>query len=142
MYDHDPIQTEARRARRRARLGPNPRCLLCGYGEPEALTVADGEVRRWVLEEHHVAGRKNDPDLTVLLCLNCHRVITEACRRAGVQLNPPATLLHRVIALLRGIAAFLPDLAERCHEVAQMIESLIERLDEAFPPWRTLLEAT
>lgn len=138
MWDEDPLQTEVRRTRRRERLGENPQCILCGCGQAEALTVPRGKVRRYVLEEHHPAGWKNDPELKVILCLNCHRVATEKCRRAGVSLDWPPTLLHRIVALLRGVAALLADLGDSCYAAATKLERLIERLDEVYPAWREM----
>lgn len=48
-------------------------CLTCGR-------VLD-------LEEHHVAGWRNDPDLTVGLCVPCHHVVTAFQHAAGVNLE-------------------------------------------------------
>jgi hypothetical protein len=138
MWDQDSLQSEIRRNRRRKDLGDDPRCLLCGFGRTEALTKAKGKLRQAALEEHHVAGKKNDPDFTVILCLNCHRVVTEKCRQAGLSLGYPETVLHRIVALLRGAASLLPQLADRCFSSADKLESLIELLDETYPGWRDL----
>jgi hypothetical protein len=140
MHDHEPIQTEIRRTRRRERLGEDARCLLCGCGNPEALTVATGKIRQGVLEVHHVVGRKNESDLTVILCLNCHRVVTETARLAGVSLTRPPTVLHRIVALLRGVSAFCADLGDSCFTSATTLDDFIARLDEHVPGWRDLEE--
>lgn len=136
MWDEDPLQTEVRQQRRLERLGDNPRCLICGFGQAEALKEAKGKVRQHVLEEHHVVGRKNDPDLTVILCLNHHRVETEKCRRAGVTLDAPPTDLHRTLAQLRALSAFHASLGESCRTSAITIENHIDRLDQEYPAWR------
>lgn len=47
-------------------------CLTCGR-------VGD-------LEQHHVAGWRNDPDLMVVLCVPCHRLVTAMQHAAGINL--------------------------------------------------------
>ena len=44
------------------------RCCLCGYDIPEAI------------EEHHIT---YDPAITVMLCSNCHRIVTRLDRCQG-----------------------------------------------------------
>jgi hypothetical protein len=61
------IKREQRKQRRLAALGTNnPRCGCCG------------ETRWECLEVHHVAGRAHDENATVVLCANCHRLVTQA----------------------------------------------------------------
>lgn len=43
-------------------------CVLCGYDIPEAV------------EEHHII---YEPPITVMLCANCHRIVTRLDRRQG-----------------------------------------------------------
>ena len=43
-------------------------CALCGYNLPEAI------------EEHHIC---YDPPFTMLLCANCHRIVTRVDRNEG-----------------------------------------------------------
>lgn len=75
----------ARRASRRSKLGPDPRCHQCGVADPALL----------MLEEHHVAGRANDATLTVTNCRNCHAENTERLRVGGVSMEPPADEFER-----------------------------------------------
>jgi hypothetical protein len=137
MIDRDPIRTDARREARNARLGPNPVCVLCPERRPSALTP----VTRQFLQLHHVAGRANDKRLVVPLCLNCHADITEKYRAAAVPLDPPPTLLHRVLGCLRGVAAFMPDLGKACDRWADQLEQFITTLDTRFPSWRDFPES-
>ncbi|HTS07861.1 MAG TPA: hypothetical protein VMP68_19970 [Candidatus Eisenbacteria bacterium] len=66
MTEETPIQT-ARRLQRRAEQN---RCSICG--------------RKLAIQNHHVAGRNHDAELTAPLCTPCHDQITENLRRAGV----------------------------------------------------------
>lgn len=59
------LAREARRQNRLERFGTHaPRCGVCGEPDDRCL------------EAHHVAGRKHD-DLTVLICRNCHRKVSD-----------------------------------------------------------------
>lgn len=126
--EDDPIGNDARRTRRSRALGQDAQCLLCGYDDPASLIV----VNRSLLEAHHVAGKRNDPSLTVDLCRNCHAEVTEGGRDLGLRLRRPANASERAQGLLRGLAAFLPRLGETClrtaHEVAELESSIRARL--------------
>src|SRR5258706_587809 len=106
----DPIASEARRAKRERLLGDSPACVRCGLAEIDSLIA----VKRGVLEAHHVVGRANDEDLTVALCRNCHAVVTERYRDAGVSLNRPPTVLHQLAAILRAL---------RLHSTSQSVHA-------------------
>ena len=76
MIDRDPVRTAVREKKRRDRLPPDAACAVCGERSPYALRTVDDPaldrfVRNW-LERHHVLGRKTDPRLTIVLCLNHH----------------------------------------------------------------------
>ena len=134
----DPIAKETRLAKRERLLGDDPACVLCGLGTIASLTA----VSREVLEAHHVVGRANDEDLTVPLCRNCHAEVTEGYRDAGVALNRPPTLLHKLVAVLRALGAMLTALGQKCAAWAEALARLVARLDSSFPAWRTCTEAT
>lgn len=69
-------------------------CLTCG--------------RSGDLEQHHVAGWRNDPDLTVGLCVPCHRLVTSLQNAAGVNLTDgPRTEVDIARATLVGTAHLL-----------------------------------
>jgi hypothetical protein len=111
----DPIATETRRAKRERILGEDAVCVLCGLGTLASLTP----VSRNILEAHHIVGRANDAALTVPLCRNCHAEITDGYRDAGVHLNRPPTLLHRVVAILRALGAMLMAVGQMCAKLAE-----------------------
>lgn len=117
-------------------MGANVQCLLCEFRKPEALV----RVRRSLLERHHVVGRLTDPDLIVHLCLNCHAVMTEKYRGAGVSMRP-ASVLEKVIAALRGFGSFLPAAGETCFRWATALQRFTAALDSKFPEWRDMPEA-
>ncbi|GEM_PF-1447362 len=133
----DPLANETRRSKRELLLGENPTCLLCGIANVDALMP----VPRSILEAHHVCGRANDGDLTVPLCRNCHAEVTEGYREAGVPLNRPPTLLHKLAAILRALGAFLSAVGRTCTSIAESLIALVARLDALFPIWRTWQEA-
>ncbi len=121
--------TAVRLARRTSKLGDNPLCVQCGENDPVAV----------LYELHHVAGRANEPDLTARLCRNCHAKQTEALRAGGVSMEPPATALHRLAALLGGLAEFLAHLAASLTGWSRFLHLLIDWLDEQLPTWRNAI---
>lgn len=74
--DRDRRRLE-RRERQAERVGGRY-CLVCGEDNPCCL------------EEHHLAGRANDPHTTVTLCRNCHAKVTDP-----QQDRPPDLLSHK-----------------------------------------------
>lgn len=135
--ERDPIKNDARQRTRRSRLGPNPCCVLCDERRPAALIP----VTRKFLQMHHVAGRANDARLVVPLCLNCHADLTEKYHAAGVPMTPAPSVLDRVIACLRGVGHFLPDLGRACRRWADQLERFTKMLDDRLPGWRDMPEA-
>ena len=114
-------------------MGPLPFALFCGYACLESLTRV---TREWLktkgvpkdrldhlLEEHHIVGEARDPKLTVTLCLNCHREITEGLTCEGVSMRPERNL-HKLIALvLRGSAVLFDSLAASYRKWASLLEN-------------------
>lgn len=134
----NPISAAGRRARRDQRFGTDPACVRCGTTEIEALVP----VNRRYLEAHHVCGLANDDALTVPVCRNCHAVLTEGQRSAGVVFTTPPTILHQVASALASLFAMLHDLCERGMDWAQALSELASELDTSFPAWRDLPGAT
>jgi len=93
VINEDPVNT-ARRLSRREYQG---RCLLCG--------------RTTKIEQHHVAGRRHDPQFTGPVCLVCHARTTENLRRAGVDMRDAPDTIKRVSTALKATAIFLQMLA-------------------------------
>jgi hypothetical protein len=137
MPEHNPIQNDAREARRKARLGRDAVCILCGCNQWVALTP----VPRSLLEAHHVACKANDGDMTVPLCRNCHAITTEELRRCDAATGAPAHRLARLVAILRAIGAFLKLLGEKMMLWANELAEFVNALDRRYPHWRQLAEA-
>lgn len=129
---NNPIGAAARRTRREEILGENPICLLCGEKEFWALILAPEKL----LENHHVAGKAHDPDLTLTICLNCHARQHELLRVAGASMKPANSFLERLALILRGLGVHLQILADKFVVWAQMLLDLVTDLDAKFPKWR------
>ncbi len=132
MRDQHPIRTARRKTLRVDRLGNNAFCLFCGYACLESLTKVS---RQWLeargiskcridrlLEVHHIVGEARDPDLTVTLCLNCHREITEGLAREGVGMRPENNLFKLIAAMLRASAVLFDFLAAAYRKWASLLE--------------------
>ncbi len=136
MRDQQPIRTACRRVLREDRLGSNAFCLFCGYACLESLTQVSrkwleerGIPKDWIdrlLEEHHIVGEAHDPDLTVTLCLNCHREITEGLAREGVSMRPEKNLRKLIARMLRASAVLFEFLATSYRKWASLLENQSE----------------
>lgn len=136
--DPDPIASQRRKTRRKAKLPPDAVCALCDEVTPEALLLAN----RSLLEAHHVLGEANAGELTVPLCRNCHAVETEGMRDAGVeQEHRPRQLPELVVSVLRALGVFFRSLGEHLLECAERLAALFAGLDRDCPGWRELPEA-
>jgi hypothetical protein len=132
MKDQHPIRTARRKALRQNRLGDDAFCLFCGYACLESLTnvsrkwlEARGVSKDWIdrlLEKRHVVGEAHDPDLTITLCLNCHREITEGLAREGVIMRPERNLRKLIALVLRGSATHFEFLAVSYRRWASLLE--------------------
>lgn len=105
----DPIGRDLSTAKAARRLPAGAACVLCGERDPDVLRPRPAGS---LLEVHHLAGRRNDPDLTVVLCLNCHRRMSARMPTYGIDLeHGDRSTSDRVEALLRGLAVFFEVLA-------------------------------
>ena len=136
MRNQQPIRTARRKVRREDRLGSDAFCLFCGYACLESLTQVS---RKWLeergvpkdridrlLEEHHIFGDAHDPDLTITLCLNCHREITEGLAREGVSMRPEKNLRKLIALILRASAVLFDFLAASYRKWASLLENQSE----------------
>jgi len=132
------LLTELRKIRRLRVLGEDAACVLCGERNPEALK----QRKKSIVEDNHIGGENNDKKLTEMLCLNCHRKVTELQRKYGVELcHHPRNLVERMRNVLKGLAASRFAEAERLLDWEFQIEHLMRALDEKYPDWRKLPEA-
>lgn len=133
MTGPDPAANDRRQTTRLKRLGRDAACVLCGSRHPDVL----------IQERHHIALVENEPAVEVTLCKNCHAVVQESLRRAGVvEWEPVAdTFVERQASMLRGEADFLQLLAESRRTAADRLEGFVHRLDNEQPAWREWPEA-
>lgn len=133
----NPIAAAGRRARMEQRYGHAAACVRCGLSEPLTLVA----LHRRYLEEHHICARENDASLTVPVCRNCHAILTDGQRSAGVTFDAPPTLLHQLAAALLSLFTMLFELCEHGMRWARGLADLASELDTSFPEWRTLPSA-
>lgn len=134
--DADPMGNRLRREQRARRLPPNEVCVYCGQENPEILR----RVNRTVLNLHEPAGRANDADLSVTLCLNCHELNTLRQPGYGVDLrrNPERSMPEKLVYVLRGLATFFQLLVDALMRWADSLSALVVDLDANFVEWRDL----
>ena len=118
MIDRDPIGTDRRAARRDRRLGWGPRvCLRCGSTDPVSLVPTSASWLRergalsTLFEDHHPCVEAHEPELTQLICRNCHAMVHEGLLRTGVSLRPEPNAELREALRLEALAVSFEDLA-------------------------------
>jgi len=79
-----------------------PRCAHCGCDDARCL------------EAHHIAGRRFD-DATVILCRNCHRILSDDQKDHPPLIGGAPSLHERVGHSLKGLADFLALLVAKLH---------------------------
>jgi hypothetical protein len=110
-------------------------CSWCGA--TEGLTYFDP------FHDHHVAGRANDPVLTMRLCPSCHAAANQMLRTHEVDLDHDGerSILEVIAAVIIGIALVLWTFAKRLFHWAAQLTVFAAALDEQFPGWRAMAEA-
>ena len=131
--DCKPISTAIRRQRRQVRLGEGPRiCILCGCSDPIALIPKTANwlrkhgIPQTLLQQHHSAGQHHDPELTVLICRNCHAILHEGLLQAGVNMRPEPEPILRVATMLDALALFFKMLAAALSKWAELLKSSLQ----------------
>jgi hypothetical protein len=103
-------EQERRKQRALQRLGTaNPHCVYCGQSDWRCL------------ELHHIL-QKRYGDETVIMCRNCHQMLSDDQRDHP----PPLTkeepcLLERVGHFLLGLAGFFATLADWCRDYGKQL---------------------
>jgi hypothetical protein len=112
----DDDAREKRKQRRLEKLGSNdPICCLCGIDD-------------WrVLEIHHVADCDAE-SVTVVICANCHKIVTDAQRDHPPHGEVADPFLERVGRFLLGLAELLKVAVETLFAFGK---ALIERARQA-----------
>jgi hypothetical protein len=118
VTDRDPIGTDRRAAARDRRLGWGPRvCPFCGVTDPVSLVptkatwLQERGVPRTLFQPHHECGQAHEPDLTVLVCRNCHAMAHEGLLQSGVNLRPEPKPVLRDALRLDALAVLFETLA-------------------------------
>ena len=113
MLEKQELARERRKRNRLEKLGTDePRCGTCG------------DTRWQCIEQHHPAGQKSLPDVTVLMCRNCHRMLSDDQRDHPAFVPDADGLLQAIGHFLLGLADMLRIIIERLSEFGL---ALIER---------------
>ena len=113
--DNKDLKREARVQRMHERLGVDaPRCAYCGLDDVRCL------------EAHHIAGRKFD-DATVILCRNCHRVLSDDQRDHPPRIGGAPSLQERVGHFLKATRRPLCSLVAKLHEYGDELIAFAKR---------------
>jgi len=128
--DYEKTQRRARRREgKRQDLGSHaPRCLSCGCLEVEALlSIPASALPDWFLEQHHLPKRPAG-NFTVIVCRNCHAVLTDRQEDWDHRLLAPETPLERLAALLQGAVDWLLQLARKMTDLAVLLQQCVRWL--------------
>jgi hypothetical protein len=118
-----PLKTKRRKMQRLEKLGSeHPFCLYCGCSEPMQLRP----VTRPFLEQHHLLGLANDPELTLALCFNCHALATEGLLQAGVTMTREPDPIKFAANMFQAFAVHHKMLSEASRRAA----SVLSRADD------------
>jgi hypothetical protein len=91
--------------------GERTACLYCG---------------KTAKETHHIAGKGNDPLLTVDLCVACHQEMHRDLMAMGVQLDSERrSKLVMLVDFLRSLGAHFLALGKRLLDWANLVASII-----------------
>lgn len=122
-YRDIQIARECRKQTRLERLKTNePRCVICGETDDRCM------------EDHHLAGRKNDP-FTVNTCRNCHRKLSDDQRDHPKQQKPPKDHLEAIGHFLLGLAELLAQLMEKLRDFGhELIDRARSTASQAVQP--------
>ncbi len=90
-------------------------CLLCGYSaDPRVIKPS-------VIQQHHVAGKKNDPS-TIPLCVRCHNLISNGQRAWPIswsESNNDGQL--KIAFMLRGNSDLLAQQSRMLRDASDML---------------------
>ena len=115
--DDKELKREARLQRMCERLGvETPRCVHCRLDDVRCL------------EAHHIAGRKFD-SATVILCRNCHRILSDDQKDHPPLIGNEPTLHERVGHFLKGLADLFGLLVAKLYEFSDELIAFAKRED-------------
>lgn len=107
-------------------------CANCGIQASPALR----RVAPRLFEDHHPFGRHHMPEVTVVLCANCHAMHSAGQLDDGVELRPTPTVLERLVAITGALGSHLRVLSDALLNWSDRGTKLINGLDHDYPDWR------
>lgn len=129
--ERNPIKNDRREARRKNRKCDREGwvgCTLCGRSADQ------------ILEGHHVAGRKIDPELIAQLCQGDHPCVQEGLRQMGLEDHHPADAIERAVGRFLGVADFAAHLNRSFKRAARELLEFLGDLDHCMPHWEKELQ--
>ena len=126
------IRDEGVRAARERKFGPDACCARCGITDLDKLV----HFNRTVLDDHHIFGANHAPEVTEMLCRNCHAEATEEMRKGGAVLREQSTVLDTVAAVMHNQGVTLEAWSKMSKEWASHVKAFRHVLDAKFPKWR------
>ena len=90
-----------------------------------------------LFQQHHAVGRWHDGKLVLVVCANCHAILSSRQLDDGVPMQRQGTTLERMIAILEALASFFRHLAEAFIRWARKLHGMLLGLDQAYEGWRT-----
>ena len=113
------------------------------FGTCSWCSATEGLTNFDPFHDHHVAGRANDPVLTMRLCPSCHAAANQMLRTHEVDLDHDSerSVIEVIVAVIVGIALVLWTFAKRLFHWAAQLTTLAAALDEQYQaggPWQRL----
>lgn len=142
----EPIAAQRRKAAAIRRIGIGKVCGICGENRPEAL-VPNSEPMicarcqrkqkgTTTVDQHHVAGRANDP-MTIPVDVNDHRSVLSPAQHdweRGLLENPQGCPLKAGAARIRGCTDTITYILTLAEWVVQMLVALSDFLQQHLGP--------
>jgi hypothetical protein len=138
----EAINRAVRRTRKALPLGPDARCWKCGCADPTVLhrrgtkiwcyECSSAQPGKTTVEEHHLVGKANDPELTAGVPGNLHLPLTDAQTDwpRAVRYNPERDPLLWLAALCLSLRDIARELVGRLEAIAQFLVQLSRALQE------------
>ena len=90
---------------------------------PPVSTILTGFAGKTVsFHQHHPLGKNHDPNLTTLVCLNCHARAHEKLLNSGVNMEYEPDSRRRAIMMLRALGIHHEFIAESVYKIANGLE--------------------
>ena len=127
----NPLSPHQRAYKRQAVLGEDARCAACGVNRQAVLRRVPH-----LFEAHHPLGRQHVPELTIVLCANCHALYTAGQLDDDVELRATESDFELVVAILGALGSFFRLLGESLLALSRRMRAKINRLEVHDPHYR------